>query len=101
MSKQTDDLIDRIQGGATALRGVKTKLSPRQEQPPAGDVPPAQPAPAVEQEDYDHAKQVISEMKANLEQLEATVSRDSKVPGEHPDTKSEAHLGDPKAKTKI
>lgn len=89
MSKQTDDLIDRIQGAATALRGVRAKLSPAPPVPNPSDVP--QPPPAeVTQEDYDHAKKVVAELKGNLEALEAEVSRESKVPGEHQDTKSKA-----------
>ena len=95
MSKQTDDLIDRIQGAANALKGVKAKLSPPAPAPAPPDVPPA-PNPEVTQEDYDHAKQVVAELKANVEQLEATVSRDSKSP------ESEASgKGKSEGKTKI
>lgn len=86
MSKTTDDLIDRIQGAATALRGVRGKLSP----PASGE--PA-PPPEVAQEDFSHAKQVVSELKSNVEQLEAEISRESKVP--------EAHAAEGKTKSKI
>lgn len=79
MSKTTDDLIDRIQGAAMGLRGVKTKLSPQAAPAQVEVVTPAAPPPEVTQEDYDHAKKVIAELKANIEQLEAQVSRDSKA----------------------
>lgn len=87
MTKQTDDLIDRIQGAATALKGVKAKLSPQPAVATPPDVP-AQPPAEVTQEDYDHAKKVVAELKSNVEALEAEVSRESKVPGEHQDNKS-------------
>lgn len=85
MTKQTDDLIDRVLGAATALRGVKAKLTPVPTLQPvevmssAAGIQPTE----VTQEDYAHAKQVIAEMKGQLEQLEAEVSRESKVPEEH------------------
>jgi hypothetical protein len=106
MSKATDDLIDKIQGAATGLRGVKVKLSPPQPAAPPADVPPAQPKPEITQEDYDHAKKVIAEMKSTLDALEAEVSRDSKVPevGGAPDSKSTitpAAEHDTKAKAKV
>jgi hypothetical protein len=82
MTKQTDDIIDRIQGAATALRGVKTQLSPAPPAPVPADLPP--PAPAqVTPENYEFAKKVIAELKSNVEALEAEVSKDSKVPEEH------------------
>ena len=80
MSKQTDDLIDRVEGAAVALRGVKVKLSP---QPTlvAGEISAvAGPAPQVTPEDFAFAKKVIEDMKGALEALEAEVSRESKVP---------------------
>lgn len=96
MSKATDDLIERIQGAATALRGVKTKLSPQAQPAQVEVTTPAAPAPQVEQEDYAHAKQVINEMKGNIEALLAEVEKDSKVPGADA-TKSGGVLGDPKS----
>jgi hypothetical protein len=78
MSKTTDDLINRIEGAVTALKGVKAKLSPPAPPPPSPDAPP--PQGDVSQEEYAHAKQVIAELKGNVEQLEAEVARDSKVP---------------------
>jgi hypothetical protein len=93
MTKAIGDIIDRVQGAATALRGVRarlTRLPPDQPAPASTpEVPPAAPPPPT-QEDYDHAKQVIAEMKGQLDALEAEVSRESKVPElEHPaDAKS-------------
>lgn len=80
MSKQTDDLIDKLQGAATALRGVRAKLSPQPVSAAVEVVTPAAPAPAVTQEDFDFAKKVVAEIKATIEALEAEVSRESKVP---------------------
>jgi len=87
MSKQTDDLIDSIQGSAVALKGVKVKLSPQPAVATPPDVP-AQPPPEITQEDYEFAKKVVASMKGALETLEAKLAEDSKVPGEHHDTKS-------------
>ena len=80
MSKTTDDLIDRIQGEAFALRGVKVQLSPEPSAAAVEVVVPAKPAPEVTQEIYDHAKKVVAEMKGNVEALEAELAKESKVP---------------------
>lgn len=75
MTKQTDDLIARIEGCAVAMKGVKVSLSP-----PAPTAPPEATPPPVEPEAYEHAKKVIADMKSALEALEAEVARESKVP---------------------
>ena len=84
MTKAIGDIIDRIQGAANALRGVRAKLT-RQPPPPgipSTDVQPPQIPPEISQEDYDHAKKVVADLKAQVDALEAEVSRESQVPGE-------------------
>lgn len=91
MSKQSDDLIDRVLGAATALRGVRAKLTPVPTLQPVEvmSTPPQGPQ-EVTQEDYAYAKKVIADMKAQLEALEAEVARESKVP-EHGGPAADEH----------
>lgn len=90
MSKTTDDVIDKILGAANALRGVRGKLSPQPVPAQVEVVTPAAPPAEVSQEDYDHAKKVIAELKASVEQLEAEVKKDSKEP-DAPKSGGETH----------
>lgn len=96
MSKQTDDLIDRVEGAVTALRGIKVRLSPP---PPTyvmpADMPPPPPQKAT-QEDYAFAKKVVEELKGVVAALEAEVAKESHVP--EPNATGEA--GDHKTKAK-
>jgi len=75
MGKAIGDLIDRIVGVVTALKGVKAKVGSQAEVPPA--------APMVEtpsEEDFDHAKRLTEELKGLATTLEAEVAKEAKVP---------------------
>lgn len=84
MTKQIGDIIDRIQGAAAGLRGVRAQLTKPQEPGLAPvevlSAPRAGGETTPTQEQWDHAKKVITELKNQVEALEAEVSRESKEP---------------------
>ena len=95
MSKQSDDLIDRITGTCRALTGLKVTLTPIPAQYPTEAGMPLIPAKEVSQDDYAFAKKLAAELKDLAENLEAEISRESKVP-EH-----DSGRGKSQASTKV
>jgi len=92
MSKQTDDLIDRIEGTCVALKGVKFQLTPLPALVPTSADQVYVPPKEVTQEDYARAKKLAEELKNLAGDLEAEISRESKVPEDAGKSKSTAKV---------
>lgn len=88
MSKQTDDLIDQISGVCIGLSGLKVQLTAIPAQYPTEPGAPTIPPKEVTHEDYAHAKKLAESLKALAGDLEAQISRESKVPEDPSKSKS-------------